>query len=126
MVLFEVIAVFTIIAMIVVVAKDLAGSDRVIRNLVAEDISMIVNSLASVPGEIQVVYPYSKRDLTNYTLSINNNQVSVKSTKKDKILTTTRIVHVPEGYTVAGVVQNVASFCMSKKNKDIILSGKCT
>lgn len=127
MVLFEVIAVFTIIAMIVIVAKDLASSDRVARNLIVEDMNLMVNSLISVPGEMQVKYPLSDiRNITKYAFSISNTAVSIRDTEKEGILVTTRTINVPIGYTVIGAVQNVKYFCMNKKNKDIILSAECT
>jgi hypothetical protein len=127
MVLFEVIAVFTIITMIIIVAKDLASSDRVVRNLIVEDMNLMVNSLISVPGEMQVKYPLSDiRNITKYAFSISNTAVSVRDTEKEGILVTTRTINVPMGYTVIGAVQNVDFFCLNKKNKEIILSVECT
>ena len=121
-VLFEVIIVVAVILIIIVAGKDMASSDRVTRTLAAEDFRMMIHTLSSVEGEATLKYPYkTSKDITAYTIVANQNSVTVKTSNND-VTKATRSITVPEGYNVVGAVREVESFCLTKKNKNILIN----
>ena len=124
MVVFEVIVVVSIIFIAFSIAQDLATSERVNKALLAEDLRGTINTMVAIPGEIEVQYPLIENNtinLTLYTIQLDDNYVEVRIADQANHLTASRELHLPEGYTATGAVQEEETFCLEKTGKAIIL-----
>ncbi len=125
--LFAVIGMLIVLALMALVissAKNVASSEATTRERLTQDLHQIINLLASTQGEIIVKYPVSSRtDISSYSFGISPQTITVFVTE-DSALKSTRTFHLPEGYGVAGAVEAKTSFCLTKKEKSIVL-GVC-
>jgi len=74
--IFEVLAVISFIAITITFAKKAGESETAVKNVIASDISLMVNTLLSVPGDAVVQYPLIE-GATKYVILLQQDHVSV-------------------------------------------------
>lgn len=116
--IFEILAVAMLIYVTLSIAKALGESDTVFKKSVAEDLRMMVDVLAGVPGDAVVRYPVDVSRLT-FTLDSHDLSLFVKDDPGD--LREVRNFFLPEGYTAEGFVEGAAWACIEKRGKLIRL-----
>lgn len=116
--IFEILAVVMLIYVTLSIAKALGESDTVFKKSIAEDMRMMVDVLAGVPGDAVVRYPV---DVSRLTFSLDSNTLSLFVKDKPGDLREIRNFFLPEGYTAEGFVEGVASVCIEKRGKAIRL-----
>ncbi len=116
--IFEILAVAMLIYVTLSIAKALGESDTVFKKSVAEDLRMMIDVLAGVPGDAVVRYPVDVSPLT-FTLDSYDLSLYVKDDPGD--LREVRNFFLPANYTAEGFVEGVASVCMEKRGKFIRL-----
>lgn len=123
--IFELLVIILVVFMAFSRSKDLGESDRVVRQKAVEELVMMVNTLAALPGDAVVEYP---GNMTQYTIILENNQVAVgKTTPEGKISAGESVVKtliLPTGYEAEGIVQNTEKIYLKKENKKMRLTEK--
>ena len=120
MIIFELLVVVVIIFGVLMLINRYAHSTSVQRIAVADDLWMMVNVFAGIPGDASVEHPSNTKDfifhLTDSKLFIAVDQDELESMQE------TRTYHLPQGYTVTGFLVNPERICLEKKGKTIILN----
>lgn len=116
--LFEILIVILIVWLVADKTMSLAKSDTVIKINLADDLSMMVNSIVAMPGDALVAYP---ANVSKYTLILDSGSVLVMKKGEMDIRKVVRKFNLPESYSGEGVVEEKASVCLQKENKKIIL-----
>ncbi|MBI2103195.1 hypothetical protein HYT55_05105 [Candidatus Woesearchaeota archaeon] len=119
--LFEVVVVILVIGIALTVATRLGEPETMTKITAAEDMTMMVNVLVSMPGNVIVEYP---RNMSLYALAfVSSSSLAIyegdKSTDIDPAL---RMFLLPMGYTAVGFVKEKARVCLQKEGKKIILT----
>lgn len=116
--IFEIVFVIIVIYILMSTANAYAKSDTVFKTNAAEDIRLMANALAAVPGDAEVKYPY---DVSDYFFILSQSKVSIfkKDESKDKWIE--RMFFLPEGFTAEGVVREKQALCLVKVKKKIFL-----
>lgn len=116
--IFEIVFVIIVIYILISTANAYAKSDTVFKTNAAEDIRLMVNTLAAVPGDAEVKYPYNVSD---YLFILSQSKVSIfkKDESKDKWIE--RMFFLPEGFTAEGVVREKQALCLVKIKKKFLL-----
>lgn len=126
MVIFEIIIVITVVWMGFEVATGMANSERVNKALLAEDLSMTINTMVAVPGNVELEYPFNGREEINvskynFVIIGSTNQIEVSLPDDYDINKAKRKFNLPDGYTAAGTVFQQEKICLEKVDKSILL-----
>ena len=93
--IFEILAVFTVIFLTINIARGFARGETVIKTNIAQDIQMMVDTLIAVPGNALVEYPH---DVSNYVISLDNEKAMVMKPDDPDVRRITRYFILPERY----------------------------
>ncbi len=119
--LFELIALLLIVYNFTAIADKFVKSDTAQKMVIAEDFSMMANTLVGIPGDLVVEYPY---EISNYTLLLSSSGFAVyeKGDKEPKWIK--RDLFLPRKYSAAGKVVSSKKACLhkSEESKTIFLS----
>lgn len=123
--LFELAIVILVVVLAFSRSKDLSDSDRMVQQKAVEELAMMVNTLAALPGDAVVEYP---GNMTQYTIILENNQVAVGRTTPAGIISAgesvVKTLILPVGYVAEGIVQDTEKIYLKKENKKIRLTEK--
>jgi len=119
--LFEVIAVVLIVAILLQIATGFANSESVQTINLAQEFSLMVESLVIVSGNAVVQYPYN---LSSYIIALDNQGVSVKKEGDSKLNLAYSKFHLPVNYAAAGSVMQAEKVCL-KKEFNVIIIEEC-
>lgn len=114
----EMLAVVFIIFMMLEVAAAFGESDTVIKINTAEDLWMMVDILAGVPGEAVIEYP---RDVSQFVFILTQTGVIISKTGETELKQVIRNYYLPDGFQATGAAKNVQRICLEKKNKVIFI-----
>jgi len=122
MVMFEIMVVITVVWMGFQIATSMANSETVNKALLAEDLSMLVNTMVAVPGDVEMGYPIgnlSEINVSKYNIVIvnDNNQIQVYLPDDTELNKAKRNFDLPDGYNVAGGIFQEEKFCLEKRIK---------
>ena len=112
--IFEILAVLLVIFILTSTAEAFGNSDTVFKINLAEDIRMMLNTLAGVPGAAVVTIPYN---LSGYNLILSRNSITVFKEGDPETKKITRTFFLPEGYSSSGVIDNLDTVCIEKQVK---------
>jgi hypothetical protein len=115
---FEIVAVIAVILMIASTADAYAKSETVTKINVAEDIKMMVNVLAGIPGDALVEYP---RPVDKYSFILRSDRISVFQRDEPESQWIVRTFVLPDGYGAEGTIQEHGRICLEKKNTKVLL-----
>ncbi len=118
MMIFELLAVITIIFMITQVAQGMAKAESVIKVNIANDLILMTNTLVGVPGDAVVEYPL---DVSEYTIILGQEKLSVFKKGDPEVKKADREFNLPTDYTSGGSIEQKARACLEKNGKAIIL-----
>ncbi len=121
MMVFEVVIVITVIALAMSFAKQLGESETVTRVIIANDLKMMVDTLAGVPGDVIVEYP---QNIENYTVSLLFKEVVVEN-KDNEEQETRRSFFIPSSHSIREGAVGDGSVCFTKEDR-IISIRQCT
>lgn len=116
--IFEVLVVLLVIFIATNTAQAYGKSETVTKINVAEELRMMINTLAGIPGEALVKYP---SDLSSFRLVLREDRVIVFSKGETEEQWIERTFSLPPGHTAEGVSEEQAKVCLEKKNKKILL-----
>lgn len=108
--------------LLVTKANEFAETNTSLKINIAQDIQMMANTLAGVPGDAAVEYPLN---VSQFNIILRKNSVSVSEegdTSAEKVV---RDFYLPQGYDAFGTLKGEDRLCMEKKDKKIILR-RCT
>lgn len=136
MMVFELMVVVLIISMLMLVARKMNDSETVHKNLVAEDLNMIINYMVSVPGDLELKYPMhnSSKNISAFEIVLvssnlgsedygNEAEIKVSIENEVSLLDSKRTLFLPAGYTVIGIAEQKQQICLVKEGKSITLEG---
>ncbi|MBT7193107.1 hypothetical protein HN918_03875 [archaeon] len=135
MMVFELMAVVLIVSMLMLVSKKLNDSESVHKNLIAEDLNMMINYMASVSGDIILKYPLqnSSKNISAYEIVLTSSNVDGTGTNDAELkvsiggevslLDSKRTLFLPTGYTAIGIAEQKERICLTKQGKSITLEG---
>ena len=109
-------ATVAISTIIVTYVNSLADSDSAQKLNIAADMSMMINTLVSTPGNAVVRYPH---DVSEFVISLGRSSVVVY--KENNLLSVQSEYLLPFGYLAGGAVEAVDHPCLEKIGRDIIL-----
>jgi hypothetical protein len=118
---FEVVIVILVVLMTSGVARSLGSKDSVVRSLHVEEMRLMVNALAGVPGDAVVHYP---QEVGNYTFVLGQDRIAIFRKGESEGKRFERKFFLPEGYSAVGIEEGVRDICIEKKGKKIELR-KC-
>src|SRR3989338_5414444 len=118
--IFEVLAVISIIAITITFAKKAGESETAVKNVIASDISLMVNTLLSVPGDAVVQYPLIE-GATKYVILLQQDHVSVWLQTENQDKQSIQTFFLPSPYHAEGAIEAKEFWCLEKKAKSIIL-----
>jgi len=118
-------------------AKSYAKSDPILKEYIANDLALMINTLM-VPGDVIVEYP---QNVSEYIFLLSSKEVSVyrKDTETSFLYTETSFelsvyrkdeviinrvqknIVLPKGYHAVGDVEGKDRICIKKSNKNIFL-----
>lgn len=120
MMIFEIIVVLLVVGMTFFIATSLANSEGVQKIRFTKDISMLVNTMAGLPGDALVEFPQNTSQL-GFVL---NNAEMIGFLAKEKEMVERREhrkIYLPAGYTASGLVNGEQKICLQKEKKIIEL-----
>jgi hypothetical protein len=118
MMMFEILIVIFVIYMSFQIASSYASSETANKVNLAEDISMMVNTLVGTPGNSIVEYP---GNTSKYTFILDRNSISVFIKSEGIGRTIVRNFFLPMGYEAFGTLEEKDNLCLKKDNKIIKL-----
>lgn len=121
MVLFELIAVVSVSYLVIEKARSLGDSQTILKETAAEDIRMMLDTLAGVPGDALVRYPMN---VSSFNFILSSNTIYVFEPGEARPLWLFRGFYLPQGYTAEGVLEGEEKLCLEKKSRKILLR-KC-
>ena len=117
--IFGVFAVLVISLTISNIATAAQKSDTVFKINAAQDLRLMVETLAGVPGDVEYVkYPH---DLSKYSLILNKDRISLFTPGDSRSLWVIRTFSLPQGYDAFGTVEEKKDVCLEKKGTKILL-----
>jgi len=113
---------FVLLVGLLAISKGMAFAkkDTIFKQTSIDDISMMVNTLAALPGDAVVTYP---RNLSEYSLVLDSTSVILFKPGEPEQEWLRRSFFLPEGYTGEGVAEKESAVCLEKKKKRVILRG---
>ena len=120
-VIFELLVVALVVFTTVRVAHTYGSSMLTQKVNLAQDIAMMVNTLAGVPGDAVVQYP---GNVSQFSIILSKKSVTVFEKDDTEAERVTRSFILPEGYDAFGTLQQEPFLCLEKKGKALILR-KC-
>ncbi len=117
---FQLLAVVAFGFVAVSIAQAYTKSDFVIKNNLADDIQMMINTLVAVPGEAVVKVPYNT---SAYGLLLTNTEVAIIEGGESRLQWTIRPFFLPKGYHAEGSSASTSHTCLEKKERKITLRG---
>ena len=121
MIMFEIIVVGLVVFMTFGIAEKFATSQTSNKINLANDFSLMVNTLVSAPGHAVINYP---GDLTPFNIVLRKNSVEVWEAEGSKS-TIKRIFFVPLDYKLSGFVEKQKDVCLEKTLEKEIKLRKC-
>lgn len=119
--IFEILIVLSVVFIATNTARAYGKSETVGKINVAEEIRMMINTLAGISGEALVQYP---AELSSFMIVLRQDRVILFSRGETEERWIERTFSLPVGYTAEGIVEEQARVCLEKKNKKIVLR-KC-
>ena len=124
--IFEIIAVISVILITTSTAKAYGSSDAVQRIILAREIQFMINTLAGVPGEAVELYPYN---VSEYSVILNSNSVNVFRPGKVESTRISFRFNLPQSLIAEGSWESSGSYpgtnqpqlCLEKNKQKITL-----
>ena len=121
MMVFEVVIVITVIALAMSFAKQMGESETVTRVIITNDLKMMVDTLAGVPGDVVVEYP---QNIENYTVSLLFKEIVVEN-KGNEEEETRRSFFIPASHRIQEGAVGDGILCFTKQDR-VISIRQCT
>ena len=121
MMIFEILVVLLTVYLVTSIAYAYGSSAMVAKVNAAEEIRMMTDTLAGIPGGAVVEYP---KNVSEFSLLLDNEGIAVFEIGEKKNLWVIREFNLPNGSKAEGSTENEAKVCLEKKEKKIILR-KC-
>jgi len=106
MFLFEIIVVVFIGYMAFEIADTFGSSETTNKINLANDISLMINTLVSIPGDAVVEYP---GNVSKYTFVLTSHAITVFIKDDSEIKRQIQSFHLPPGYSARGRYRSVSS-----------------
>lgn len=116
--IFEVLVVLLVIFIATNTAQAYGKSETVTKINLAEEMRMMINTLAGISGDAIVEYP---SDISAFRLVLRKDNILVFSKGETEDKWIERTFSLPAGYTAEGVAEEQIKVCLEKKNKKILL-----
>ena len=120
--IFEVLFVVFVVFMAFNFAVKAASDETVVKENIANEFSLMVNTLVGTPGNAVISYPYN---ISTYSLILDNEKVTVLKKGDPEPQNVKSSFVLPYGYSGEGVVDQKDFICLQKSKKDLILR-ECT
>jgi hypothetical protein len=118
MIVFELVIVLIVGGMLISTAKSFGESTTSTKINLAQDITMMVETLVSVSGDAVVKYPY---EIDGFTLVLSSGSVFISLPDEPKNKKIFRNFVLPKGFKSVGIIENSHEICLEKKEKVIEL-----
>lgn len=102
------------------IANALGSTDTPFRINTAEDIRMMIHTLAAVPGDALVNYSYN---VSRFNIVLDSKKVILFEKDDPETKRVVRDFILPSGYTAVGTLKEESRLCLEKKQKTITLRG---
>jgi len=116
--IFEVIIVLSVIFIATNTARAYGKSETVTKINLAEEMRLMINTLAGISGDALVKYP---GDLSSFMLVLRNDRIIVFSKGETEERWIERTFSLPAGYGAEGIAEEQANVCLEKKSKKTLL-----
>jgi len=118
--IFEMLVVLFVIFLFVFIAKGYANDETILKINLAEDIVLMVNTLAAVPGDAAAEYPGNS---SKYNIILDSSTVLIFQHDEPEINHVSRKFILPQGYVATGLLEEKERLCLEKQNKTILMRG---
>ena len=95
-----------------------AEDETVMKINLAEDLTMMVNTMVGIPGDITVAYPH---DVEVFSFILRSNSIIVLIKGETDVKNVVRLFNLPQGYVAEGTVEEISKICLEKSHHKIIL-----
>ncbi len=120
MMIFEILVVILVVYLTTSIASAYGKSETVTKINAAEDLRMMVNTLAALPGDAIVAYP---RNMALFSFILRSGSIAVfqQTEARNENLWVIRTFSLPAGWTAEGTVEGKEKICLEKKDRKILL-----
>ena len=114
MMLFEVLAVLAVAYITITVGQVYGSSDTVFKINTAEEVRMMIDTLAGIPGDAIVKFPYN---VSGYIFILEPGAINIfkDGEKQSSGKWVTRRFFLPLNYGVEGTLKDSDYFCLEKE-----------
>ncbi|MBI2668528.1 hypothetical protein HYX14_01670 [Candidatus Woesearchaeota archaeon] len=118
--IFEIITVILVVGMMIGVGRAYGKSTLTAKIVVAEDLRLMMDVLAALPGQAVVKYP---QNVSLFNVILTPGAVAVFEEGEAEQIWVRRDFFLPDGYTAEGIAQKTAWLCLEKNQQRITLRG---
>lgn len=120
MMIFEILVVILVVYLTASIASAYGKSETVTKINAAEDMRMMLNTLAAVSGDAVVAYP---KNMTLFSFILRAGSIAAfqQTEARNENLWVIRTFSLPVGWTAEGTVEGKEKICLEKKGKKILL-----
>ncbi len=118
MMIFEILIVLFVVFTVIQIARAYANSETVNKEVLANDIEMMVNAMVGTPGDIMAEYP---GNVSKYIFILNSESIKVfikGDSEQGKVIKT---FFLPQGYEAFGTLEEKENLCLKKEKRKILL-----
>lgn len=122
---FEILLVVAVVGISMKIAHEYANADTVVKTNLAQDLGLMVNVLAGVPGDATVEYP---RDVSKYIVQLRSDTVTVWQRDDPEPQRKSFTFHLPANHAAEGTVEEKACLRLIKRtsgDRKTIVLGEC-
>ena len=114
MMLFEVLAVLAVAYITITVGQVYGSSDTVFKINTAEEIRMMIDTLAGIPGDAKVKFPHN---VSGYIFILEPGAINIfkDGEKQSSGKWVARKFFLPQDYSAEGVLENNDNLCLEKE-----------
>ena len=100
------------------IAQVYASSETVEKITIADDIKMMIDTFAGIPGDAAAQYP---ANVSRYTFILSSDSITVLLNGESRQKQIVRYFYLPQGYSAFGTVEGKEAVCLEKERQRFLL-----
>ena len=112
--IFEVLVILLVVYSMFLIAQGFAEGKTVTKVNMAQDITLMAQTLASISGDALVYYPHN---VSEYTFAADGQSLTVFAKVDPPLRHAIRNLQLPEGYALRGLIEEKERLCLEKKGR---------
>ncbi len=118
MMIAEILAVLIFSYSFIQIAQTYASSETIEKITIADDIKMMIDTFAGIPGDAAAQYP---GNVSKYTFILSSSSITVFVSGEGEQKQIVRYFSLPQGYNAFGTVEGKEALCLEKEKQRFLL-----